>query len=368
MKRSAAPVALAISVAVLALYWLFYSFYGEATPQTTFFPASDFARSTHGVYTFVNVLMLLIFVAIEGVLVWVLFRFRKEDSKRGDPLPDQVHGNTKIEVGLTLATTVLVLVLFVPSCQQIQFAQSEGPEDALVVEVTGRQWWWEFYYPEYDLVTANEIHLPTGRAVRFNMTSADVIHAFWIPRLGGKRDTVPGRIQHIWLTPEEEGWYDGQCAEFCGTAHALMSMRVKVDSPEDFDAWVANQKAPPDPMLIQRYFPTFAQAECNACHTTVDNSGTSLGPPNHSNDWGPNLKKIATRSQIAAGILENDAESLRAWIADPQHLKPGALMKVPAPQCLAAGDPDPCCTEPGRGNCLDDATVETLVTYLQALN
>jgi len=360
-------MALAISVAVLALYWLYYSFFTAETPQTTFYPETDFARSTHGVYTFVNILMLGIFVVIEGVLVWVLFRFRKEDAKRGDPLPDQVHGNTRIEVGLTLATTLLVLVLFVPSCQQIQYAQSEGPEDALVVEVTGRQWWWEFYYPEYDLVTANEIHLPVGRTVRFNMTSSDVIHAFWIPRLGGKRDTVPGRTQHIWLTPEKVGVYDGQCAEYCGTAHALMSMQVIVDTSEDFEAWVANQKAPPDPMLIGQYFPTFAQAGCTACHTTVDNSAGARGPREHSRDWGPNLQKIATRRMIGSGILDNDRQNLTDWIADPQHIKPGALMKVPAPQCLAAGDPDPCCTEPGRGNCLDEATVGTLVSYLEAL-
>ena len=361
-------MALAISVAALAIYWLYYSFFTPYTAQTTFFPESDFARSTHSVYTFVNILMLIIFVVIEGVLVWVLFRFRKEDAKRGDPLPDQVHGNTKIEVGLTVATTLLVIVLFVPSCQQIQYAQSEGPEDALVVEVNGRQWWWEFYYPEYDLVTANEIHLPVGRTVRFNMTSSDVIHAFWIPRLGGKRDTVPGRTQHIWLTPEKVGVYDGQCAEFCGTAHALMSMQVIVDTPEDFEAWVANQKAPPDPTLIGQYFPTFAQAGCIACHTTVANDSTTRGPVHHSQDWGPNLKKVGSRLQIASGIMDNNLENLTDWIGNPQHLKPGALMKVPAPQCLAAGDPDPCCTEEGRGNCLDDATVRTLASYMQELN
>ncbi len=359
MKRSSAPLIMAITVAALGLYWLYYSFATPYTPQTTFFPTTDFARSTHEVYIFVNLLLLAIFVLVEGALIWVLFRFRKEDARPGDPLPEQVHGNTKIEVGLTVATTLLVIVLFVPSCQQIQFMQTK-PDDALVIEVTGKQWWWEFYLPEHDLVTANEVHVPTGRPVRFDLTSTDVIHAFWIPRLGGKRDNVPGRTQFIWMTPEEPGIYDGQCAEYCGSSHALMSMRVVVDTPEDYAAWVAQQKAPSNPAAMSN-FASFASAGCLTCHTTLVNDGTVR------NMLGPNLTKVATRTQIAAGILPNDSDGMTTWIQNPQYHKPSAKMDIPAAQCTGEGEPDPCCRMIGIGNCLSEETVAQLVSYLQDL-
>lgn len=357
MKRSSAPLIMAITIAVLAVVWAYYSFFSPYTPQTTFFPQTDLARSTHRVYTFVNLLLLAIFVAVEGFLVWTMFRYRKEDAKPGDDLPEQVHGNTTVEVGLTLATTALVLILFVPSCQEIQFQQRDVPEDAMVIQVTGKQWWWEFYYPEQDIVVANEMHVPSGRPVRLDVTSTDVIHSFWVPLLGGKRDTVPGREQMLWFTPEEPGVYDGQCAEYCGTSHALMSMQTVVDTPEDFDKWVAQQKAPTDPAAMGM-FGTFAAAGCIACHQTMANNGTVR------NQLGPNLRKLATRGQLAAGILPNDDDHLRKWIANPQYYKPNAKMHVPAPQCLAEGDPDPCCLDAGIGNCLEPQVLDQLVTYL----
>jgi cytochrome c oxidase subunit 2 len=359
VNRSRAPLAIAISVAVLAVVWFYYSLNSPPTPQSTFYPESEFARSTHGVYSFINILLLIIFVVVESALVWVLFRFRKDDAKRGDPLPDQVHGNTKIEVFLTLATTTLVIVLFVPSCQQIQYAQGPAPADPLMVEVTGRQWWWEFYYPEFDLVTANEIHLPVGRTVQFNLTSADVIHAFWIPRLGGKRDNVPGRTQHFWLTPEKEEVYDGQCAEFCGTSHALMSMQVVTEAPEKFQAWVRQQKAA-NPAAMGG-IPLLAQAGCLTCHTTIANDKSVLG------QQGPNLAKVGSRRMIAAGVLPNTPENLTRWISDSQHLKPAAKMDIPAAQCTAEDVPDPCCRREGIGNCLPADTVAQLVSYLSEL-
>ena len=365
--KTRAPVWFAIIMGMLALFWLYRSLTSPETPQTTFYPLTDFARSTHGVYTFTNVLMLGIFVAIEGFLVYTLFRFRTDEPK--SELPDQVHGHTGLEIGFTVATTMLVIVLFVPSCQQIAYQQgSTLPDDTLTVEVTGRQWWWEFYYPEYDLVVANEMVVPTGRTVNLDLSSADVIHAFWIPRLGGKRDLVPGRHQNIWFTPEVEGRFEGQCAEYCGTSHANMAMEVVVKSPADFEAWVAQQKAPTppstDPLALQGQVAFLTAGGCITCHSTFQNDGLVRGMQ------GPNLRKVATRHLIASGMFPNDKQNLFHWVKNPQAMKPGALMNVVNPstlQCTGPAEPQACCTAPQTGNCLDDSTVEQLVAYLQSL-
>jgi cytochrome c oxidase subunit 2 len=360
VNRSRVPLAFAILVFTLAAYWLYYTLATPYTPQSTVFPEADLARSTHGVYTFVNVLLLSIFVVVEGVLIWVLFRFRQEDVTVGDPLPEQTHGNNAVEIGLTLATTVLVIILFIPSCQQIQFAQGPPPEGALEIDVDGKQWWWEFFYHEYDLVVANELHVPSGRPVKLNLRSTDVIHSFWVPRLGGKRDMVPGRVQTLWFTPEEPDVYDGQCAEFCGSSHALMSMQIVVDTPGDFEEWLGQQKAPAPPELAAGLAP-FAVAGCMTCHMPLVNSGAIRG------GLGPNLRTVATRRLIAGGLLENTPENLRSWIRNPQHIKPSAKMDIPAPQCTGEGEPEPCCRAAGIGNCLSDESIGQLVSYLETL-
>jgi cytochrome c oxidase subunit 2 len=360
VNRSRAPLGFAILVLALALYWLYYTVATPYTPQTTVFPQADLARSTHGVYKFVNALLLAIFAVVEGVLVWVLFRCRRDDARHVGPLPEQTHGKTAVEVGLTLATTVLVVILFIPSCQQIQVSQAPAPEGALEIDVDGKQWWWEFFYPEYDLVVANELHVPAGRTVKLNLRSSDVIHSFWVPRLGGKRDLVPGRVQVLWFTPEDPDVYDGQCAEFCGASHALMSMQIVVDTPEDFERWLGQQKAPPPPEVAAG-LGSFAAAGCMTCHMPLANSGA------HRGALGPNLRTLGTRGLIASGSFENTPENLREWIRNPQHFKPGAKMDILAAQCTGEGEPEPCCRAAGIGNCLSDETIDQLVSYLQKL-
>jgi cytochrome c oxidase subunit 2 len=360
------PLVFGLMLLVLAIAWLAYPFVTPLTPKTTIAgPLSqqtEFAQSSWGVYALVYWITLVVFVLVEGFLVWVLFRFQGTR----DELPEQVHGNTPLEIGWTAVTLVLVMVMFVPSCRQVAFVQ--GPPqvkpagaEALQIKVDARQWWWEYYYPEYDIVTANELVLPAGRTVVFDVGSTDVIHSFWLPRLGGKRDAVPGRRQRLWFTPTETGVYDGQCAEFCGTSHARMAMQTFVVPPAEFDAWVAQQKAPTDPAAMPG-FGTFAAAGCIACHNTMQNDRAVFG------QLGPNLRKVGTRRMIAAGTLENTPENLRAWISNPQSIKPGALMDIPAAQCTGQGEPEACCRKPGVGNCLDEATLSSLVAYLQQLD
>jgi cytochrome c oxidase subunit 2 len=365
VKRSRAPLWFAVVLAVIGIMWLYRTLVMPLTPQTTVYPLTEFGESTQRVYGFTNWLMLAIFFAIEGWLVYTAMRFQV----RSQELPVQTHGRRSLEVGFTLATTVLVMVLFVPSCQEIGRVQAAAPEGAIQVDVTGRQWWWEFYYPEQDVVTANELVLPAGRTANFRVTSSDVIHAFWFPRMGGKRDAVPGRTFQMWFTPPEAGVYEGQCAEFCGTSHANMLMHLRVVPPAEFDAWVAGQKAatPPaaDPLAAQGQVAFLAEGGCVTCHSPFQNDGSVRGLQ------GPNLRKIGTRGWIAAGMLENTPENMFRWIKNPHALKPGSLMRVVNPhtaKCTGPGEPDACCIDALTGNCLPDPTIEQIVAYLQSLD
>ena len=205
--------------------------------------------------------------------------------------------------------------------------QQGSADDALEVTAVGRQWWFEFVYhglgPDGgDLVTANELHLPAGRAVFVNLRAEDVIHSFWVPQLAGKVDMVPGHENDLWFTPNvdavREEAYLGQCAEFCGTSHANMRFRVFVDSPADFEAWVANENADgaePTSDLARQGQEIFLRSACIGCHTVKGTTAPGV--------IGPSLTHVGNRSTIAAGILDNDVDSLVAWISNPDREKPG---------------------------------------------
>jgi cytochrome c oxidase subunit 2 len=181
------------------------------------------------------------------------------------------------------------------------------------------QWWWEFRYPQLGLVTANELHVPAGRAVALRLEGPDVIHSFWVPQLGGKRDVVPGRVNQITFVPETPGEYLGQCAEFCGASHANMRMRVIVLAPDAFERWVAGQQAP----AVEPSGPAaegkaiYARSACAGCHTI---RGVSAGV------IAPDLTHFGSRSTLAAGLFPNTPEHVAAWLLNPPALKPGAKM------------------------------------------
>jgi cytochrome c oxidase subunit 2 len=206
------------------------------------------------------------------------------------------------------------------------FATQSQPPDfqsALKVKAIGHQWWFEFQYPELGITTANELHVQKGQTVYFDLESADVIHSFWFPQQGGKRDMIPGHTNHMWFTPETAGRFLGQCVEFCGASHANMRMILYVHEPADFAAWTRTQKepatapAPGSPAAAGSQL--FIQKGCAGCHTVE-------GVPAAVGKQGPNLSHYGNRSTVAAGVAENNAENLGRWLRDPPGFKPGALM------------------------------------------
>lgn len=264
-----------------------------------------------------------IFVVVSGVLFWCVYRYRARPGD--DHEPPQVYGSNPIEWAWTIVPVLIVLVLFLATARTINELQaSEVPPNAMKVTIVGHQWWWEIKYPDLGVVTANELHLPVSRdgAARptyLHLESADVIHSFWIPQLAGKTDVVPNRRNLMWVEPTETGTFLGQCAEYCGTQHAKMLLRVIVHEPGDFERWVATQKTPAasvDTVAAGRA--VFQATACINCHT--------LDGTNADGRFGPDLSHLMSRATIGAGAATNTPENLRAWIDDPHHFKPGVLM------------------------------------------
>jgi cytochrome c oxidase subunit II len=294
-------------------------------PQTTLLPRGDFAKIADDLLDTTVRWALLVFVLVEGVLLYAIFRFR---GKPGDPEPHQTHGNTTVEVIWTVIPALILAAIAVPTVRAIFQTNAIPGKEALTIEVVGHQWWWEFRYPEFNLTTANEMHVPTGRMVSLRMGSNDVIHSFWVPQFAAKRDVFANRETRMWFTAQTEGDYPGQCAEFCGIQHGRMSHRIKAQKPEEFQTWVAHMQtlsgkpggAP------QGGNQEYAQGEklftgkgCIACH-----SMTAVNAPKGM--VGPNLANIGSRSHLAAGTLKNTDENLARWIRDPQGIKKGVLM------------------------------------------
>jgi cytochrome c oxidase subunit 2 len=289
-------------------------------PMSTVVARSDFARAILHVYSIVTWTTAVIGVLVFVLLFVILVRFRARPGETA--LPRQVRGHTALEIAWTIGPALALLINAVPTIQIIFRTQTAAtPPDALQVTVRGWQWWWEFHYPQLGVVTANELHLPVGRRVALRLDGPDVIHSFWIPQLGGKRDVIPGRLNQITLTPEHPGEYWGQCAEFCGASHANMGMRAIVQTAADFDAWVVQQKAPPaepaGPAATGKAL--FAGSACVGCHTI---KGVSAGV------LGPDLTHFGSRRTLAAGMWPNTPENVAEWVKDPQRLKPG--VKMPA--------------------------------------
>jgi cytochrome c oxidase subunit 2 len=291
----------------------------EICPQTTVFPQSDLAHKIQNIYVLLFWLSVLVAVLVEGALIVTMIRYRQRptDTER----PPQIHGNTALEIAWTIAPAVILVIIAVPTLQVLFEMRGTPPRDALQVEAIGHQWWWEFRYPDSNIVTANEVRVPLGRPVNFQLRTADVIHSFWVPAMGGKLDLTPGHRQNLYFTPESTGEFYGQCTEFCGLQHANMRFRLVVEEPAAFQAWVQRQQQPQPREAaadLKVGQDTFARAGCVACHA-ID--GTAA-----SGTIGPNLTHVGSRTTIAAGILENNPDNLYAWIRDPQAIKPGNLM------------------------------------------
>jgi cytochrome c oxidase subunit II len=265
-----------------------------------------------------------IFLAVAGLLTYTIVRFRERPEDRGTE-PPQVYGSNNVEAAWTIVPVVIVVVLFLATARTINELEVETPpEHALQVTVVGHRWWWEFRSPEFGITTANELHLPVSTAERprptfLRLLSQDVVHSFWVPRLAGKTDVIPNRANAMWIDTAQPGLYLGQCAEYCGTQHAHMLLRVYVHPEDEFERWVAHQKGPDvvDPAVAEGRA-VFERTACVNCHTL---DGTVA-----RGTYGPDLSHLMTRETLGAGVATNTESNLRAWIADPQVLKPGARM------------------------------------------
>ncbi|HJP84620.1 MAG TPA: cytochrome c oxidase subunit II, partial [Gemmatimonadaceae bacterium] len=216
----------------------------EAHPNSTLTPHSDLGREIDFLWDRLLLLGTIVFVLVEAALLYVVIRYRRRENQ---PTPPQTHGNTKLEIAWTLIPALILVFIAVPTVKTIFITQAQAAPGSLNIDVTGHQWWWEFRYPDYGVITANEIYLPVGRTVNFRLRSADVIHSFWTPELGGKRDVVTNRTNYIWYTPDTavagDVW-NGFCVEYCGSSHANMRFRVFTVTQAQFDSWVAGQKMP----------------------------------------------------------------------------------------------------------------------------
>jgi cytochrome c oxidase subunit 2 len=287
-------------------------------PMSTLVAGSDLNRSILSVYSIITWACAFIAIVVSVALAIILLRFRERPG--ADGLPRQIRGHTALELAWTIAPALVLLVIAIPTIQVVFRTQgAAAPPNALQVTVRGWQWWWEFRYPGLDVVTANELRLPVGRPVVFTLDGPDVIHSFWVPQLGGKRDVVPGRLNRITLTPDRAGEYWGQCAEFCGASHANMGLRVIVEEPAAFDRWVAAQTAPPPEPdgAAAEGKAIYVRSACVGCHTI---RGVSAGA------LGPDLTHFGSRALFGAGLWPNDPEHLVPWLKDPPALKPGAKM------------------------------------------
>lgn len=318
--------------------------------QDTLDVKGDYNQKVLSVYTLVFWIAAAVFVIVEGVLVYSMIRYRR---RPGDKLPPQIHGNNRLEIAWTIAPALLLVIVAVPTLQTIRSTETipaAGP-NVLEVQVIGHQWWWEVQYPGQNVTTANEIHLPLGKTAVFRLTSGDVQHSFWIPKMAGKMDVLPTRTNYLSFTPQEVGEYHGQCVELCGTSHANMRLRLIVDTPADFDAWVAAHQQPAvastDPLAKQGQA-VFLRSPCVACHTIA---GTTA-----QGKIGPDLSHIGSRTTIAAGVLDNTPANMKLWIEDPAAIKPGI---VPALR--------PTYFMPAFKDSLKPEDLNALVAYLESL-
>jgi cytochrome c oxidase subunit 2 len=287
-------------------------------PQST--PADSIFRLSLLVLTITGLIFLIVF----SLLVYAVVKYRKRGGDDGRE-PPQVYGSNQVELAWTVIPVLVVLVLFFATARVIHSIQ-DAPKPAGTIEVIaiGHQFWWEFRYPALGIVTANELHVPVSDPSHpsptfLTLLSADTDHSFWVPRLAGKTDLIPNRENHTWIDPHETGLYLGQCAQYCGTQHAKMLLRVYVDSREQFDRWVQDEKKPAvvDDAVGEgrRIFETTACLNCHAVSGTVADG-----------HFGPDLTHLMSRTTIASGAAPNTPEELKIWIQDPDSIKPGSLM------------------------------------------
>jgi cytochrome c oxidase subunit 2 len=287
-------------------------------------PKGSEARHIAGAWWVMFGLAMFVYVVVAVFIVGAVLRGRRRRRPEGSGISDGAF----VWVGGIIVPALILFVIAVVTVDTTA-ALRKPDRRALRVDVRGQDWWWEVRYPGTGIRTANELHLPVGRPIEVRLTSDNVIHSFWVPQIGGKVDVIPGQPNYFRFTIEKAGLYRGVCAEFCGVQHANMAFYVRAESPGLFDRWEAAHAQPPsepaDELAAQGAL-VFQRVACAGCHTVRGTQAVGTK--------GPDLTDVGSRHALAAGTLENSAASLRRWIADPQHYKPGALM----PQVPLSGD------------------------------
>jgi cytochrome c oxidase subunit 2 len=315
----------------------------SSTPSI-FSPTSTPAHDIHHLALFVMAICLGIFLVVFSLIVYAAVKYRKRATD-DDCEPAQIYGSNQVELAWTVIPILIVVVLFLAAARVIHAVEdAQFPPSAIEVTAIGHQFWWEFQYPGYGFVTANELHVPVSDVshptpTHIVLLSADTDHSFWVPQLAGKIDLIPNRRNEMWVDPHDVGHYVGQCAQYCGTQHAKMLLNVMVDSPKDFAKWAQQQKTPAvtsEQVVAGRK--VFEANACMNCHTIA---GTIA-----NGKFGPDLTHLMSRTTIAAGAAPNTQDNLRLWVEQPDAIKPGCLM--PAMQ-------------------LDEQDLKPLVAYLMSL-
>lgn len=414
--RQAAP-ALLMAVAALALTACGGM---ESAPNSTFNHTTDLNTAIDGLWNRLLFWGTIVFVVVEIALIYTIIRFRK---RPGGPAPKQIHGNAALEITWTVIPAVILVLIAVPTVRTIFQTQAPAPAGALVIQVTGHQWWWEFHYPEYGVTTANEVYIPVGRTAKFELRTKDVLHSFWIPQMGGKRDLISNRMNVMWFTPNTElgtNAWNGFCVEYCGASHANMKFRLFTVQPDEFASWAAHQARPalphdtsaapsvppvtmasvvgttpasadpqpaspalgyvfpasqlpvhvvpqtPLPARLQFDDATLAQGDAKRGETAFMMGGcigchAINGNPMAMSNVGPNLTHFASRHTLGGGLFPNDDRHLARWIKNAKAMKPGTLMNV-----IGIGEYDPILKGPVTAG-LTDAQIADVVAYLRSL-
>lgn len=288
-----------------------------------FNPGSPQTRAVFDFSIIAGIIFAVIFAVVTGIIVYGFMRFR---WREGEADPKQIAGNKTVELVWTGIPILIVIVLFTLTVRTMSVADPEPPAVPDLI-VTGHQWWWEAMYPKSgtdpksSVIVANEIHIPTGKALCVRLEATDVLHEFWVPELTRKMTTVPGHTNHIWLQADKPGTYMGVCSEFCGTQHAWMRFLVVAEEPAKFEEWQKAQMQaalPPQEGAAAKGMAIFQQMSCVNCHAI---NGTAA-----QMRIGPDLTHFGSRRQLGAGILENNPANLRLWLKNPQDVKPGVLM------------------------------------------
>lgn len=388
--RQAAP-ALLIAAALLALNACGGM---ESAPNSTFNHTTDFNTSIDGLWDLLLLWGTIVFVVVEAGLIYTIFRFRK---RPGSAPAKQIHGNVALEITWTVIPALILVLIAVPTVRTIFKTQAPAPAGALTIEVTGHQWWWEFHYPEFGVTTANEVYIPVGRTANFVLRTKDVLHSFWVPQLGGKRDLITNKTNMMWFTPNVDlgtNAWNGFCVEYCGASHANMKFRMFTVQPDEFASWVAHQARaalphdtsaattgyvfpaeqlpahviPQTPIPARLTFDdallangdakrgetSFMMGGCIGCHAISGN-------PMAVSNIGPNLTHFASRHTLGGGLFPNNDPTLARWIKNAKAMKPGALMLV-----VGVGEYSPDLKGPVTAG-LTDAQIADVVAYLRSL-